>query len=81
MPRYYFDFRDEDGPAIDEEGVELRDVEAAQSEAAFAMADAVRDRLRGPVPRPGEIAIEARDDIGRVARVRVSIEMQIERKN
>ena len=79
MPRFYFDLQDNDGLVIDDEGVEL-DMDAVQKEAAFTMADAVREKLRGPVTT-GEIAVQVRDDIRKVMRFRVAIEMQIESKN
>jgi hypothetical protein len=79
MPRFYFDLQDNDGLVIDDEGVEL-DVDALQKEAAFTMADAVRDKLRGPA-KAGEIAVQVRDDVGKIMRFRVAIEMQIERKS
>jgi hypothetical protein len=79
MPRFYFDLQDDDGLVIDDEGVEL-DVDAVQKEAAFTMADAVRDKLRGSATT-SEIAIQVRDDVGQILRFRVAIEMQIERKH
>jgi len=79
MPRFYFDLQDKDGLVIDDEGVEL-DVDAVQKEAAFTVADAVRDKLRGPA-KAGEIAVQVRDDVGKIMRFRVAIEMQIERKS
>jgi hypothetical protein len=45
MRRYYFDVIDKQGVAFDEEGVVLRDIEAAQQEAARLMADAARDEV------------------------------------
>ena len=78
MPRFYFDLQDNDSLVIDDEGAEL-DVDAVQKEAAFTVADAVRDKLRGPATT-GEIAVQVRDDVGQIMRFRVAIEMQIERK-
>ena len=78
MPRFYFDLQDNDSLVIDDEGAEL-DVDAVQKEAAFTVADAVRDKLRGPATC-GEIAVQVRDDVGQIMRFRVAIEMQIERK-
>ena len=79
MPRFYFDLQDNDGVVIDDEGVQL-DVDAVQKEAAFTMADAVREKLRGPATT-GEIAVQVRDDAGQIMRFRVAFEMQIERTN
>ena len=64
MKRYFFDIRDGDNLAVDEEGMELRDVEAAQEEAARSLADMTRDRIRSK-PR-WHVAIEVRDDNGPV---------------
>lgn len=46
MPRYYFDLRDGDCLAPDEEGVDLPDLVAVQNEAARAIADLARDTIR-----------------------------------
>jgi hypothetical protein len=78
MPRFYFDLQNDGGLVIDDEGVEL-DFDAAQKEAAFTMADAVREKLRGPATT-GEIAVQVRDDVGKIMRFRVAIEMEIDRK-
>jgi len=42
MGRYYSDLRDSEGLAVDEEGLELQDVQAAQEEAALSLVDAAR---------------------------------------
>ena len=42
MTRYFFDIRYGDKVAIDEEGLELPDIEAAQIEAAYSLAGMVR---------------------------------------
>jgi hypothetical protein len=63
--RYYFDIRDDDGFAPDEEGLELPDIEAAQQEAALSLADMARDAVR--ISRNAHlIQIEVRDDNGPV---------------
>jgi hypothetical protein len=46
MPRYYFDIRDGNGVSLDEEGMELRDMQAVQEEAARSLADMARDEVR-----------------------------------
>ena len=80
MPRYYFDLSDSTGTAIDEEGLELRDLEAVQDEAARALGDMTRDAARSRRGgAPGRMSIEVRDDTGPVMQVRFSFE--IERKN
>jgi hypothetical protein len=71
MPRYYFDLRERDGLAVDEEGMELRDLEAVQEEAARSLADMARDELRRIAKNGGghEMAIEVRDEAGPVLQV------------
>jgi hypothetical protein len=78
--RYYFDQRDWDGLSIDDEGMELRSIEAVQKEATDSMIDAMREVLRWPL-RAGGISIEVRDTKGHVMCVRLSIEIEIGRKN
>jgi len=65
MKRYFFDIRDGDNLAVDEEGMELPDVQAAQEEAALSLADMTRDRISRK-PR-WHVAIEVRDGDGPVA--------------
>ncbi|MBR0817644.1 hypothetical protein JQ627_06860 [Bradyrhizobium liaoningense] len=71
MTRYYFDVRDGDTLAIDEEGMELRDLAAVQAEAAESFADVVRDTARDAVNGGAAIrmAIEVRDDKGSLLQV------------
>lgn len=64
MIRYYFDLRDSEGLAVDEEGVELQDVQAAREEAALSLADAARDGLRRSDVTLAQITIEVRTDAG-----------------
>ena len=45
MTRYFFDIREGDKVAIDEEGKDLPSVEAAQEEAARSLADLARDKI------------------------------------
>ncbi len=78
--RYYFDQRDRDGLSVDDEGMDLRSMEAVQKEAANSMTDAMREFLRWPI-RAGEISIEVRDDKGQVMSIRFSIEVEVGRKN
>ena len=46
MPRYYFDMREGDEIAPDEEGMELSTMEAVEEEAAHTLADMARDAMR-----------------------------------
>jgi hypothetical protein len=47
MPRYYFDMREGDEIASDEEGMELDTLEEVQEEAARTLADMAKDGIRG----------------------------------
>jgi hypothetical protein len=78
--RYYFDHRDWDGLFVDDEGMELRSMEAVQKEATESMTDAMREVLRWPI-RAGGISIEVRDEHGQVMCIRFSIEIEVGRKN
>ena len=51
MTRYFFDVSDGDNIALDEEGMELPRVQAAQEEAARSLADMVRDKFRRRFPK------------------------------
>ena len=66
MKRYYFDMRDGDSFAADEEGLGLPDIEAAQEEAALSLADMARDAVRIPRRNAHFMQIEVRDDSGPV---------------
>ena len=80
MPRYYFDLIDDAGVAVDEEGMNLWDLDAAQAEAARALGDMTRDAARAFKGSDAQrMAIEVRDDTGPVMHVRFSFE--IETKN
>jgi hypothetical protein len=80
MPRYYFDLKDRNGLFPDEEGLDLRDLDAAQEEAAQSLSEMVRDAARTPTRDPIQrMAVEVRDETGPVMHVRFSFE--IERKN
>ena len=72
MPHYFFDLRDGDDLAVDEEGMELRDIQAAQEEAARALADMARDEVRRGASIAGrrDMAVEVRDAGGAVLEVK-----------
>ncbi|MBR0778972.1 hypothetical protein JQ625_29455 [Bradyrhizobium diazoefficiens] len=77
MARYYFDLLDGGAVAVDEEGMELPSLAAAQAEAAQGLADMMRDAARefagdGPVL---QWAMEVRDDNGPVAQLRYTFEI------
>ena len=48
MPRYYFDLQDGGELAADEEGMELRDMNSVQEEAARSLGDMAQDAVRRP---------------------------------
>jgi hypothetical protein len=74
MTRYFFDIREGDSVAPDEEGLEFPHVEAAQEEAAHSLADLVRDKIRG---QPNcYMAIEVRDNDGPVVEAKFVWELR-----
>jgi hypothetical protein len=80
MKRYYFDLRDEDGIAVDDEGIELPDMDAVQKEAAVTIAAVARDVSTRPIV-DSEAAVEVRDDTGAVMAIRLTIAIEIMRSN
>jgi hypothetical protein len=78
MPRYYFDLRDEQGLAHDEEGLELASARAVQAEAAKSVADMARDAILGLPSTGGKqtMAIDVRDAHGPVMQVTFSFEVE-----
>jgi hypothetical protein len=79
MGRYYFDLRDSEGLAVDEEGLELQDLQEAGEEAALSLADATRDGLRRPDGSLNQLSIEVRTDAGPF--MRVSFSFNPDRRN
>ena len=75
MGRYYFDLRDSEGLTVDEEGLELLDVQAAQEEAALSLADAVRDGLRRSDGALNLMTVEVRSVAGLLMRVSFSFDV------
>ena len=77
MARYYFDLLDDDGLAVDEEGLELSGLRAVQAEAAKALADMARDALHSSEGITKQhMAIEIRDETGPVMQVRFNFEVE-----
>ena len=60
--RYYFDSRDGDSLAWDQEGVECADLERARREAARGLAEFARDIL--PLLAARKLSISVRDEDG-----------------
>jgi hypothetical protein len=76
MSRYYFDMRQGDEIAPDEEGLELPTIESVQEEAARSLADMARDAVQSHcdgTKRP--MAIEVRNDSGPVLQARFTFEV------
>ena len=80
MQRYFFDIRDGDELIVDEEGMLLRDVEAAKEEAARSLADIAKEdvgeKFNGGAER--QLTIVIRDSAGPVQEVSL-IERDINR--
>ncbi len=62
MPLYYFDVREDVRFVPDDEGMELPDLDAAETEAAEAAALITRDAIRKRTAR--SVTVEVRDDEG-----------------
>jgi len=62
MSRFYFDIREDGAAAVDEEGLELPDLRAAQVEAAQSLADLAKEMPAGT--ERNHMAIEVRTDDG-----------------
>jgi hypothetical protein len=76
MPRYYFDVREGETFAPDEDGVEFHDLDTAEYEAACMAAEIGRERL--PVGDTRDVTIEVRDEHGRHL-LAVTVSMRINR--
>jgi hypothetical protein len=76
MTRYYFDLIDDYGHATDEEGLEISTLDQVEREAARSMADAVADNFDSPNIKTGESAIEVRDNLGPVMRLRFTVSIE-----
>jgi hypothetical protein len=79
MGRYYFDLRDSEGLAVDEEGLELHNLQEAGEEAALSLADAARDGLCRADGSLNQLSIEVRTDADPF--MRVSFSFNPERRN
>jgi Domain of unknown function (DUF6894) len=80
MPRYFFDLSDSAGLTDDDEGLELRDLDAVQAEAARALGGMVWDAGRiFKGSKAHLMVIDVRDDAGPGMRIRLALEIM--RKN
>jgi hypothetical protein len=70
MMRYFFDLRDGDELAVDEEGVELPNMQRVQEEAASSLAELARGHvLEAVTDGANDMAIEVRDEDGPLMKV------------
>ncbi|MCS3447414.1 hypothetical protein AB7M49_000861 [Bradyrhizobium elkanii] len=79
MPRFYFDLYEGEAMALDEEGLELKSVEAAQVEAAKSLADMARDAIHSRSAKPRDMTIDVRDEAGTIMQVRLVFDLQTKR--
>ncbi|WKA25921.1 DUF6894 family protein [Bradyrhizobium roseum] len=78
MRRYYFDLRDDNGLFVDDDGLECRDMQVVQMEAARSLADMARDAVHAATSTPSHaMSIEVRDDAGPVLLVRFTFEISL----
>ena len=76
MPRSFFDLWVGNDVALDEDGMELPDVEAAQQEATRALAGMARDEIEEKIGETTEhMAVEVRDDAGSILKVGFSFQL------
>jgi uncharacterized protein DUF6894 len=75
MSMFYFDLRDGDALVTDEAGVQLRDLRAAQDEAARGLAGVAWDSMRSERAEGRQVAIEVRDEQGLVLQIRFTFEI------
>jgi len=77
MSIYYFDLRDDDKLVPDDEGTELSSMDEVQNEAAYALADMLRDQM--PITNGNglsrDLIIEVRDTGGLVMLARFAFEI------
>jgi hypothetical protein len=78
MPLYYFDVRNGDRLAIDQEGYMLPNIARVQYEAKRSLVDMGRDAVRSPtydVSKIERLAIEVRNEAGPVLQVKLTFEV------
>lgn len=80
MTRYYFDLRDDNQTAVDEEGMDFPNLEQVEEEAALSLASMAKDEI---VTHTGkglhDLVIAVRDDGGPV--LEVMFTFKIDRKH
>jgi hypothetical protein len=80
MTRYFLDLSDDEGFALDDEGIELVGLDEAVKEASRALSDAARDVLMRPAA-PSFVAVDIRDHLGIVMHIRFTIDVKVMRQN
>jgi uncharacterized protein DUF6894 len=81
MKRYYFDMREGDRIARDEEGMELSSLAKVQEEAARTLADIARDLVRQYHDKNAHrLSVEVRDDEGSVLVVMCTFDAKRQRR-
>ena len=81
MERYFFDYRTNGSLAVDEEGHDFLDVDAAHSEAFAALAESIRDNVRSDAGSDQHLVVEVRDARGPVLEVSALFRSKILRRN
>jgi hypothetical protein len=79
MPRYYFDIRDNDELAVDEEGLDLPNLQAVQIEAARSLVDMARHAVwdKAETLLGHRLAVEVRDDNGSVLQAKFTFALEM----
>jgi hypothetical protein len=76
MPRYYLDVWEAGGLTLDDEGIELRDIEAVQDAAVRSLADMAREAVNCGASIGHDMAIEVRDTVGIVLQVKLTLAIE-----
>jgi len=78
MPRYYFDLREGDELAVDDEGAEMANLHAVQMEAARSLVDMVRHAIwtKADSMFGHRMAVEVRDENGPVLQAKFTFELK-----
>jgi hypothetical protein len=78
MPRYYFDVRDNDELALDEEGLDLSSLQDVQLEAARSLVDMARHAVwvQAETILGHRMSVEVRDDSGPVLQAKFTFEVE-----
>lgn len=80
LKRYYFDIREGVEIAVDEEGLALSNIQAAQEEAARSLAGITQDAVSSGLNTRHQMSIEVRDDAGPVLTATVAFAIERHRQ-